>query len=322
MKKMTITLAVLAVAGGLGAADVAETARALVGQAVPQTMVCRGADGWLYSKNELQHLAKGGLTGGRVAEVAACAKKANADPAAALADFDRQLKALGIQLILVPVPPKSAWRPPEGLAPGAAMSYLQPYYEELRGRGLDVLDLSGLYLKNPAPDVYCKTDAHWSPAGIALAVAAVREKIHLEGGEPYETAVSTVTVAGDLAKSLNPAAPATESLELRTVTGKCFDDASPVLVLGDSHTLVFSTGKDMLAENGGFCEQLAWALKMPVERIGVKGSAATAVRVNLYRKSAKNPAWLKNKKFVVYVFSCREFTEASSGWVKVPVMKK
>ena len=32
---------------------------------------------------------------------------------------------------------------------------------------------------------------------------------------------------------------------------------------------------------------------MPVERIAVKGSAAAAVRMNLYRKVAKDAAWIK-----------------------------
>lgn len=69
-------------------------------------------------------------------------------------------------------------------------------------------------------------------------------------------------------------------------------------------------------------EHLAARLEMPVDRIGVKGSAATAVRINLYRKAVRKPQWLGNKKFVIYCFSCREFTESASGWVKVPVDKK
>ena len=58
-----------------------------------------------------------------------------------------------------------------------------------------------------------------------------------------------------------------------------------------------------------------------VERIAVKGSAA-AVRTNLYRKAAKDAEWIKGKKFVIWCFSAREFTESTSGWPKVPVLKK
>ena len=95
-----------------------------------------------------------------------------------------------------------------------------------------------------------------------------------------------------------------------------------MLILGDSHTLVFSSGGDMLAEKSGLGENLAASLGIPVERIAVKGSAAAAVRTNLYRKAAKDANWIKGKKFVIWCFSAREFTESTSGWPKVPVMKK
>ena len=79
---------------------------------------------------------------------------------------------------------------------------------------------------------------------------------------------------------------------------------------------------DMLAEKSGLGEDLAAALAMPVERIAVKGSAAAAVRTNLYRKAAKDAEWIKGKKFVIWCFSAREFTKSTSGWPKVPVLKK
>ena len=78
----------------------------------------------------------------------------------------------------------------------------------------------------------------------------------------------------------------------------------------------------MLSSNGGLAEQLAAELKMPVDRIGVMGSASTVVRINLFRKASKNPEWLKNKKYVIYCFTAREFTESPAGWVKVPVLRK
>ncbi len=129
-------------------------------------------------------------------------------------------------------------------------------------------------------------------------------------------------ISGDLQKSLDPNGEPVESVILREIQGDVFSDSSPVLLLGDSHTLIFSSGKDMLAENAGLGEQLAYDLKMPVERIAIKGSASTSVRVNLYRKAAKDPKWLKSKKFIIWVFTCREFTESTNGWAKVPVLKE
>jgi len=90
-------------------------------------------------------------------------------------------------------------------------------------------------------------------------------------------------------------------------------------VLGDSHTLVFSTGGDMYAEAGGFVEQLAYALQLPVERIANRGSASTPPRVSLFRKAASQPEWLHNIRAVVYCFTARELTESLNGWRIVPI---
>ncbi len=78
----------------------------------------------------------------------------------------------------------------------------------------------------------------------------------------------------------------------------------------------------MLAENAGLAECLAAELGMPIDRIGVKGSASTVVRMNLFRKAVRDPAWLANKKVVVWCFSARELTESTGGWMVVPVAKK
>ena len=321
MKKIMTALVALAALGSF-ASDVAEMAATELAAVVPGTIVRKSENGWLYSKNELEHLAKGQLAGGGAAQASVCKKAANADPVEALADFSAALKAEGIRLIVVPVPPKAAIQPWPGLAAGDAMTYLTVFYDELRGRGIEVLDLAPALLAGRDENVYCRTDAHWSPAGIRLAADAVAAAVGISGDGEYAVTPDAVEISGDLATSLDKTAPESEPVTLEKVSGKVFDDASPVLVIGDSHTLIFSTGGDMLAENAGFCEQLAARLKMPVERIGVKGSAATAVRVNLYRKAAKDPAWLKGKKVVVYCFSCREFTEAVSGWAKVPILKK
>ena len=234
--------------------------------------------------------------------------------------FNRELQALGIKLIVVPVPPKAAVVPFAGLQKGDAMKYLKPFYAELRAKGIEVLDLSDAFME-AGEKTYCRTDAHWSPLGIQVATAELAKIIPLRGNAEFALSAPMLTVSGDLAKSLDSKQPEQEQIAFTVVDGKTIDENSPVLIIGDSHTLVFSTGGDMLAKAGGLAEHLALKLKMPVDRIGVKGSAATAVRINLFRKGRKNPAWLKDKKFVIYCFSCREFTESTSGWTPVPVTK-
>lgn len=320
MKCLTIVIAVVAGLAAL-AGEVADSAKTLLSQ-VPADRAAYTADnGWLYSKNELEHLSAGALTGGRVIEVSKSVKKENANPIEAISDFNQQLKALGITLIVVPVPPKSAVYPIGDWRPGEAAQYLQKFDDELRGAGINVVDLTADFLQNKDKMVYCRTDSHWSPAGLEIAADTIARQLKLIGDSQFTATEKTVKIGGDLltASEKNSAA---ETVTLRVIGGNAISEDSPVLILGDSHSLIFSAGGDMLAENAGFAEALAYDLKMPVDRIGIKGSASTPVRVNLYRKATKNPEWLKNKKFVIWVFTAREFTESTNGWAKVPVLKK
>lgn len=318
MKKFGIALGIL-IGIVAGAAELSDFAKEQAGKAVPGTITLQGPDGWLYSRNELEHLSRGELAGGKAAKASVAMK--NPDPIPAIQSFNDALKAAGIRLILVPVPPKTAVYPFGGLKPGEAAKYLKPFYDELRARGITVLDLTDDFIAAREQNVFCKTDAHWSPAGIQLAARKIKDAVGMEGKTPFRTENKTLRVSGDLALSLNAKNPASETVTVREVKGNAFDENSPVLLLGDSHTLIFSNGGDMLAKDAGLGEQLAAELKMPVDRIGVKGSASSVVRINLYRKASKDAEWLKNKKVVLWVLTCREFTEAPNGWMRVPVFK-
>ena len=154
MKKLyAAILSVAAVIPAL-AADVAAVAGELAAKAAPGTITCKAENGWLYSKNELVHLAKGELANGQVAKKSACSKAKNADPIPALKFFNDQLAKRGIKLILVPVPPKIAIEPCAPLKRGEAMVYLRPFYQELRAQGIEVLDLSETYLRDPKEHDY------------------------------------------------------------------------------------------------------------------------------------------------------------------------
>ncbi|OQA80126.1 MAG: hypothetical protein BWY31_04077 [Lentisphaerae bacterium ADurb.Bin242] len=318
MKKIGIVLCILIGVAG-NAAELSDFAGEQVKKAVPGTITLQGPDGWLYSRNELEHLSRGELAAGKAAKASVALK--NPDPIPAIQAFNDALKAAGIRLILVPVPPKFAVYPFGGWKPGDAAKYLKPFYAELRARGITVVDLTDDFLAARDRNVYCKTDAHWSPAGILLAARKLKEVIGMEGKTPFRTEDKTLRISGDLAVSLNAKAPASESVTVREVKGNAFDENSPVLLLGDSHILIFSNGADMLAKDAGLGEQLACELKMPVDRIGVKGSASSIVRINLYRKASRNAEWLKNKKVILWILTCREFTESSNGWMPVPVFK-
>jgi alginate O-acetyltransferase complex protein AlgJ len=103
------------------------------------------------------------------------------------------------------------------------------------------------------------------------------------------------------------------------------DPHSPVLLLGDSHNLVFHVGGggmggDMFARGAGVADQLALALGVVPEVIGVMGSASTTSRINLYRKGHSDPQYIPTKKAIVWLFSAREFT-GPGGWAKIPLAR-
>ena len=87
--------------------------------------------------------------------------------------------------------------------------------------------------------------------------------------------------------------------------------------MGDSHTLVFQSGGEMHALNAGLSAALTTALNTPVDLMGKKGSAATSVRIDLYRKAKRDPEFLTSKKAVIWCFAGRELT--ASKWKQLPV---
>jgi len=113
-----------------------------------------------------------------------------------------------------------------------------------------------------------------------------------------------------------------EKIAVRTISDKetgaatIPDPNSPLLIIGDSHTLVFH---DFLGEKSGLLDQLAYETGFAPDLIGTRGSGATSVRITLYRRTRKDPEYLAKKKVIVWCFAAREFTESDQGWEKVPV---
>jgi alginate O-acetyltransferase complex protein AlgJ len=295
-------------------------------------------NGWLFLPAELRFLSVGPFWGADAVKVARASKPDLADPLPAIVDFDAQLKKRGIHLILVPVPPKAAIYPekifpdpPQGGADAAPFEH--QFYRELAAKGVEVLDLTELFLKNRENErgpVYCQTDTHWSGVGCALAGPAIAEAVRKvlpagAGVKEYVSEWTEVTADGDLNSLLPKGTPRSpEKLKILSVKEKASgaaivpDPNSPVLLLGDSHTLVLH---DFLAEKAGLIDQLALNLGSAPDRIGTRGSGASPVRVDLYRRSSKDPGYLAKKKVVVWCFTAREFTEADGGWRILPVAK-
>jgi alginate O-acetyltransferase complex protein AlgJ len=298
-----------------------------------------GEEGWLFFAGDLRLLSLGQFWGDAAAKVSRARKAELANPIPAILDFQHQLKARGIELVVVPVPPKAAIYP-EKIVPGFDLRTHDPapvlgqFYEELRAAGIDVINLSPLLIQNREHQrgpVFCKTDSHWSGIGCVLAAQAIAEHVRRKLAAPavrkeYVSDWNEVQINGDLAGLLPPDArkPGPEKISVQSVSEKGTgaavepDPNSPVLLLGDSHTLVYH---DFLAERAGLIDQLALELGFAPDLIGTRGSGARPVRINLYRRSLRDTGYLAKKKVVVWCFAAREFTESTEGWAKAPVAK-
>jgi hypothetical protein len=300
-----------------------------------------GSDGWLFFGGELRLLSLGQFWGEAATKVSRAHKPELADPLPAILDFHDQLKARGIELLMVPVPPKAAIYPEKivaGVDPRTTnpAPVLRRFYDKLRAAGVDVLDLSALFIQNrenARGPVFCKTDSHWSGIGCVLASEAIAENVRAKIAKPgtvkeYVAEWKEAEREGDLAslvagegRKLPPEKIAVQSVSEKGIDAAVQDDPnSPLLLLGDSHTLIYHD-RDFLPVRAGLVDQLALQLGFAPDLIGTSGSGATPVRINLYRRSVKDPGYLAKKKMIVWCFAAREFTEATEGWAKVPIAK-
>ena len=301
--------------------------RALCAQKAAEgdAMAIAGTDGWLFLRSELRHIGVGTFWGEAAAKVSKASSPDKADPLPAIVDFHEQLKAKGIELILAPVPCKALVYPEKlgGPAAGRVDTVHQEFYQQLAAKGVKVLDLADAFAKEKAkgPDLYCKTDTHWSPYACELTAKLIKERLGARTWLPakpgaFTSAAEKRTIVGDLTDGKG-----SEELPIRVVTGAdgaaLEDKASPIILLGDSHTLVFHAGQDLHGTGAGLADQLAAELGMAVDVIGVRGSGATPARVNLLRRAKSDAGYLAGKKLIIWCFAAREFTE-SSGWSLVP----
>ncbi|RKU22006.1 hypothetical protein C6499_20445 [Candidatus Poribacteria bacterium] len=338
MGNLRVVLYLLLLVGFLGF-SVAETElfiqslakKATVAEA-QKTTVVSGKDGWLFFAPELRHLSVGQFWGEAAARVSRASNPEFADPLPAILDFKAQLDKAGIALIFVPIPAKATIYPEMVSEHGTGTEtrtdkYHQKFYDILRKQGVNVLDLTPIFLKNRFTDtgpVYCKQDTHWSGRGCVLAAEAIAEAI----GTPswvaeipkrnIETETRTTEITGDLWKELGDEKLQKEQLQLTYVKEGVSASwrASPVVLLGDSHSLVFHAGSGMHAQGAGLPDHLAHQFGFPVDVVAVRGSGATPSRLNLYRRRDN----MKGKRVVVWCLSVREFTEGQ-GWRKVPVIR-
>lgn len=339
MKRLISSFAVLALMVAAAALAVApglrETSRELAEKNGAGSVVA-GVDGWLFFKEELQHLGAGRFWGESAATASRTKDQSNADPIPAIEEYNRLLADRGITLYLMPVPPKALIYPNKlasNLDTSAAaedLALYREFYEKLAASGVKVIDLLPALLENrDKAALYCRTDTHYSGAGLALFAEAAAEQLKKEAWyadmakKQYALSNRKVTIRGDLTQMAGTTGQE-EELDLVLVTGKDdgrqveSDPQSPVILLGDSHALVFQVGGDLHAKGAGLFDHLSAELGFPVDLLGVRGSGVTPARIKLFQRAKQDGSYLNGKKALIWCFAAREFT-GSGGWKKIPV---
>src|SRR5262249_5575065 len=139
---------------------------------------------------------------------------------------------------------------------------------------------------------FCKTDSHWSGQGVSLTAKTIfefvkdREWLKQISRNTLSTEIRDVQFSGDLARMIDENNPAKETMSLTFVgqgpdlTPISTSRESPILLIGDSHTLVFHD-PTLVAQGAGLPDHLALQLGTPVDLVGVRGSGATTTRIEL-----------------------------------------
>ena len=273
-----------------------------------------GVDGWRFLPAEIRHLLAGDPSND------------SKRPLDAIVDFNEQLKQLGVRLIVVPVPAKLTIHPEflDKRLAGAtkASSPEAAFYEALRAKGVEVLDLTQDFAASKAQGpLYCARDSHWNGRAIALAAQKLAAELKgiVEKEVELEAREEQIEIQGDLGGEKEKAP--VRFINRKGETGRLQPDrTSPILLLGDSYVLVFYDGGDMHTAGAGLPDQLAYELGVPVDVLGVRGSGATPARVSLARRARANPNYLSSKKVIIWCFGVRELTQAES-WKPIPLLK-
>jgi hypothetical protein len=291
--------------------------------------VYAGRDGWLFYRPDVEYVTERGFLERRELErrIAAAAEWTTSpqpDPRPAILRFNDDLAARDIALIVMPTPVKPGVHP-EMLARRYAeadgvlhnASYRE-FVEDLERHGVRVFNPSqALAAARLAAPQYLAADTHWRPEAMEMVAERLATIIASSVALParpdpgYRIERSEASNIGDIARMLDlpddsPLFPP-EVVWLRRVLqsdGRPWRSSrdADVLLLGDSFSNIYALESMGWGTSAGFAEQLAYALRRPIDRMVQNDDGAFATRAMLQRE----PARLDGKRVVIYQFAARE----------------
>jgi alginate O-acetyltransferase complex protein AlgJ len=300
-----------------------------------------GESGWLFYDPDLRHVTgRGFLEPVLDPNEAARNRRHDAprhrDPLPAILDLRDQLRARGIDLILVPTPVKPTIHP-EMLHPGISAPVDNPSFARLK----QLLTDRGVLVFDPTPDLvaaasagqkqYLATDTHWRPEALDLAAkslaAFVTHHVDLPQslGVAYRRNTQTIGGRGDLASLLYP--NQTTPTETVTIHPILQPDGRPwqpqpdaeILFLGDSFSNIYSAAPMGWGQSAGFAEQLSFHLHRPLDAIRQNDQGARVTRQSLANDLAGGQGRLAHTKLVIWQFATRELSLGDWQPISLPI---
>lgn len=298
-----------------------------------------GRDGWLFYRPDVDALA--------------LSRRADAANAAeGLASWAADLAERGVRLVFLPLPGKAAIHPEQlavrgnefaaPLVPRGLESFsadVAAAWQKVAGeRGLPadaapvVLDPASLLWQRKADGAqFLRTDSHWTPDAMTAVAeqtaASIADLLGLALPAVPTSMVEEMRGTGDTAAmmELPEGSPFREVQSVavtpvRNADGSSWqpDRASPVLVVGDSYTNIYSAADLGWGASAGFAEQLSRLFGFDVDRLSRNDAGARSAREMVAAEAAKNPDWLAGKKVVIWPLAMREVAAGDWSAVKWP----
>ena len=254
-------------------------------------------------------------------------------PLPAIVAFRDTLQRQEVELLLLMVPGKEQIHPEWLSRRGAklqsppANSDMPAFLAELDRAGVRCIDATPLLwnAKGPSGDMYLRRDTHWTPEGLELVADRLAEEVAEFAGEShFESQGETVQNRGDLFDMLDlPGLPTSCKPQTTTVnrvidtdTGQPVepDVDSPVVLLGDSFTNVYSVGDMGWGDSAGLGEQLALRLGQPIDVIAQDDGGVNTARATLARSGS-----LAGKRLVIWQFAARDLVVSNGEWKRIEV---
>lgn len=261
--------------------------------------------------------------------------EAQGHPVQAIAAFHESLQRHGVDLVLMIAPNKESVYPewlcrryPAEAGPpdnGDTAGFLA----QMRRLGITVVyPIEALWAGKTGGPMYLRQDTHWTPQGLEIAADELARSLPPIGAPPREFTTRPLQVSnhGDLYEMLAlhpclppPLPPETVTVRqvLDAVTGEPLqpDPSSPVLLLGDSFTNIYSVAQMGWGDYGGLAEQLSLRLGCPVDVIALNDGGVNTSRGNL----ARRPEPLEGKRIIIWQFAMRDLVVSNGEWQIIEV---